>query len=218
MNYPGEKTLTSANDRRTMKVDLHVHCKERSNCGKSWAEEQIAAAMDSGLDAIVFTDHNLLMPDQDLQMFNERYAPFRIFGGIEVSVEDEHVLVLGVNEPCLETTTWGYPELHTFVHERGGYTVLAHPFRYRDTIDIDLETFPTDAIEVASNNTPKEAEERIRMVAAYLGISVLCNSDSHICATIGKHYNIVHHVPTDETELIHLLRSGKFQCGMTLNS
>ena len=199
----------------TMKVDLHVHCKERSNCGKSWAEEQIVAAMNSGLDAIVFTDHNRLMPDEHLQTFNEKYAPFRVFGGIEVTVEDEHVLVLGVNEPCLETVMWRYPELHRFVHERGGFTALAHPFRYRDTINIDIETSPPDAIEAVSNNTPEVAEERIRWIASYLGIPALCNSDSHICDTIGRHYNIVHRVPIDEMELIHLLRSGEFQCSIS---
>jgi len=198
-----------------IKVDLHVHCKERSNCGKSWAEEQIVAAIDSGLDVIAFTDHDRLMPDEDLWAFNERYAPFRILGGVEVSVEDEHVLVLGVNEPCMETRIWQYSELYQFVHDRGGFTALAHPFRYCDSINIDLAEFPTDAIEVSSNNTPEWVKKRIRSVASYLDIPVLCNSDSHICATIGKHYNVVHHVPEDEAELIHLLKSGEFQCAMS---
>ena len=169
-------------------------------------------AIDSDLDAIAFTNHNRLMPDEDLRTFNEKYAPFRILGGVEVSVEDEHVLVIGVNEPCMETRIWRYPELHRFVHDRGGFTALAHPFRYCDTINIDLEEFPTDAIEVSSNNTPEFVEERIRSIASYLDIPVLCNSDSHICATIGKHYNVVHHVPEDEAELIHFLKSGEFQC------
>ena len=197
-----------------MKIDLHVHCKERSGCGKSWAEDQIMAAKDAGLDAIVFTDHNRLMPEQDLQKFNEKYAPFRIFGGVEVTVEDEHVIVLGVREDCMETQKWNYPQLHHFVRERGGYMALAHPFRYRDTINIDLEAFPIDAVEIASNNTPVEEKGKIRRLASKLGISVLCNSDSHIQSTIGSHYNIIHSVPADEMELIRLLKAGKFQCRM----
>ena len=197
-----------------MKIDLHVHCKERSGCGKSSAEEQIIAAIESGLDAIVFTDHNLLMPEQDLRTFNAKYAPFRIFGGIEVTVADEHVIVLGVRERCIETRTWDYPQLHQFVRERGGFTALAHPFRYRDHIKMDLEAFPTDGIEVASNNTPDTEEGKIRRIAAKLKIPVLCNSDSHIRYTIGRHYNIVHRVPADEVELIHLLKAGRFQCNM----
>ena len=215
MGYPVKQISTSRKYARTMRVDLHVHCRERSGCGRSSAEEQIIAAVNSGLDAIVFTDHNRLVPDRRLQMFNEKYAPFRIFGGIEVSVEEEHVLVFGVNEPCLESEAWQYPDLRRFVHERGGFTALAHPFRYRDTIEIDLETFPTDAIEGTSNNTPEEVEGRIRAIASDLGIPVLCNSDSHICDTIGRHYNIVHRVPADEMELIRLLKSGEFQCSLS---
>ncbi len=197
-----------------LKIDLHVHCKERSGCGKSWAEEQIMAAKDAGLDAIVFTDHNRLMPKQDLRTFNAKYAPFRIFGGIEVTVADEHVIVLGVRESCIETRTWDYPKLHQFVRERGGFTALAHPFRYRDTINIDLEAFPTDAIEFASNNTPDAEKGRIRRIASELGIPVISNSDSHIRSTIGKYYNKVHRIPADEVELIHLLKTGKFQCSL----
>jgi len=69
-----------------MKIDLHVHCKELSPCGRSSEEEQIIAAINSGLDAIVFTDHNLLMPKHRLKFFNQKYEPFQIFGGIEVCV------------------------------------------------------------------------------------------------------------------------------------
>ena len=170
------------------------------------------AAKNAGLDAIVFTDHNRLMPERDLWAFNDEYAPFRIFGGVEVSVADEHVIVLGVRERCIETRTWDYPQLHQFVHERGGFTALAHPFRYRDTINLDLEIFPTDAIEFASNNTPDAEKGRIRRVASELGVPVISNSDSHIRSTIGKYYNMVHRVPADEVELIHLLKAGKFQC------
>lgn len=173
------------------------------------------AAIAAGLDIIAFTDHDLLMPPQELKAFNEKYAPFQILGGIEVSIkEDEHVLVLGVNDPYIETRKWAYPELHQFVRERGGFTALAHPFRYRDTININLEELPTDAIEIATNNTPETEKEKIRKLAAKLGIPVLCNSDSHITATIGKHYNIVHRTFADEMELISLFKSGEFQCNM----
>jgi predicted metal-dependent phosphoesterase TrpH len=215
MDHLSAEAAVPAGNTRGMKIDLHVHCKERSNCGKSWAEEQISAAIDCGLDAIVFTDHDRLMPERDLHAFNERYFPFRIFGGIEVTVGDEHVIVLGIDDPFIEANTWDYPDLHRFVRKRRGFTALAHPFRYRDTINIDLETFPTDAIEFASNNTPEAAGRRIRGIASGLDVPVLCNSDSHIQSTIGRHYNVVHRVPADEAELIQLLKSGAFQCNVS---
>ena len=89
---------------------------------------------------------------------------------------------------------------------------LAHPFRYRDNINIDLEAFPIDAVEIASNNTPVEEKGKIRRLASKLGIPVLCNSDSHIQSTIGSHYNIVQGAPAEEMELIRLLKAGRFQC------
>lgn len=196
-----------------MKIDLHVHCKERSSCGKSSEEEQIQAAIDCGLDAICFTDHNQLMPNERFQMLSKKYAPFRVFGGIEVSIEEEHVIVLGIHDPCIEDAkTWTYPELYRFVRERGGFMALCHPFRYREVVDIELEAFPTDAIELKSNNTPETAAKRIYDISSHLGISVLCNSDSHRRTTIGKYYNILNCVPDDEVELIQMLKSGEFQC------
>jgi len=90
---------------------------------------------------------------------------------------------------------------------------LAHPFRYRDSINIDMERFPLDAIELASNNTPDSQKEKIREVASALGLPFLCNSDSHITTTIGEHYNLIDIVPANAEELVHLLKSGRFQCG-----
>ena len=196
-----------------IRIDLHVHCKERSACGKSSAEEQIRAARMTGLNAIAFTDHNRLMPEAELLEYNEKYAPFRILGGVEVDADDEHILVFGIRDSQLEKGMWSYPLLHRFVRKRGGFMALAHPFRYRDSINIDMERFPLDAIELASNNTPGAGKEKIREVASALGLPVLCNSDSHITTTIGEHYNFIDVVPANEAELIHLLKSGKFRCG-----
>ncbi len=195
-----------------MKIDLHVHCQERSSCGRSSEEEQILAAIDAGLDAIVFTDHGRLMPAGRCEALNLKYAPFRIFGGIEVNIEGEHILVLGIHDPCLESRRWSYQELYRFVQERNGFLVLAHPFRYRDTIHIELESLPPDAIEVESINTRNGTQAEIRKVAKHFGIPLVCNSDSHSSDTLGFHYNVTHAAAKDETELVHLLRARAFRC------
>ena len=44
-----------------MKIDLHVHARERSACAKEGEESQIRAAIAAGLDGIAFTDHHLLV-------------------------------------------------------------------------------------------------------------------------------------------------------------
>jgi histidinol phosphatase-like PHP family hydrolase len=194
-----------------MRIDLHVHTIERSPCAVSSEEEQILTAIARGLDALVFTDHARLVPLEHIESLNQKYAPFRIFGGTEITVqENEDVLVLGVHDPVLESRTWTYPELHTFVRDRGGWIALAHPFRYHPDIVIDIEQYPPDALESCSSNVALLNQPRIREVAKQLGIPVVCNSDAHATRSLGVGYNLLKETPADEAALIHLLRTGAF--------
>jgi predicted metal-dependent phosphoesterase TrpH len=195
-----------------MKIDFHVHTKERSACGRASEEEQIRAAITAGLDAIVFTDHHRLVPVERLKELNDRYIPFRVFGGIEINTNGEDVLVLGLHDAALESSKWAYPDLHAFVRERGGFIILAHPFRYHPQITIEVERLIPDALEVRSVNTPVAAEGRIREIASHLEIPLLCNSDAHSTDALGTHYNNLERTPTDEQEILALLRAGRFTC------
>lgn len=194
-----------------MNIDLHVHCDERSACGRSSEEEQIEAAIEASLDALVFTDHDRLVPEKRLTDLNARYAPFRVFGGIEVSVEGEHVLVIGPQDRALETREWEYPELHGFVRAEGGFMALAHPFRYRDNITINVYEHLPDALEIASINIREELTPVIHALADNLGVRLVSNSDGHAWHHLGKHFNILHREPRDEQELAQILQAGEYQ-------
>jgi len=197
-----------------MKIDLHVHARERSGCATSGEEEMIQAAIAYGLDGLAFTDHQRLVPLERLAELNRAYAPFRVLGGIEISLtEGEDVLVLGVHEPVLETERWTYPALFRFVRERGGMLVLAHPFRYHEAIQIDIEQYPPDAIEIHSANIGACDESRIRAVAGRLHLRLLCNSDAHNVQRVGIYYNELARVPRDEKDLLAILKAGEYACG-----
>jgi len=200
---------------KTIKLDLHVHSQERSACAKSSAEEMISAAIERGLDGLVFTDHDRLMPPQRVADLQEAYAPLAIYGGIELTVGVEHVLVLGVNDPGLETREWSYRELYTFARDRGGYLVLAHPFRYRDTIDIDIEVYTPDAIELHSKNIRAGDEDRIRALADKLSVQLVCNSDAHLAADVGCYYNTLETNGHAGANLVELLRAQPCRCDGT---
>ena len=174
-----------------MKVDLHVHAKERSACATVGEEAQIQAAIAQGLDAIAFTDHHRLVPGARLAQLNERYAPFKIFNGIEITADDEDWLVLGLNDPVLERWDWHYPDLASFVRRQGGFIALAHPFRYADYIQVNIDSLPPDGIEVRSQNTRSEREGEIRKIAARLHLTALQNSDAHSVNPIGRFYNVL---------------------------
>ena len=193
-----------------IKVDLHVHTSERYPCGTAGEHKQVRAAIAAGLDAIFITDHHRLVPAERLDALNRTFAQLRIFGGIEVTSQGEDFVILGLQDPRLESPDWLYPDLHAFVRANDGYMALAHPFRFRDQINVDLERFPPDAIEVHSPNTPVTVEARIREMAYRLQIPVLRNSDAHSSERIGTYYNILNYPVFSEQELFAALRTGQF--------
>jgi predicted metal-dependent phosphoesterase TrpH len=193
-----------------MKIDLHVHTRERSPCALSSTEEMIRAAIDRGLDALVISDHDRLVLPERLSTLNARYAPFRVFGGIEITLAGEHALVLGVQDERLETRLWTYPDLHAFVEMRGGLLALAHPFRFSGRLGADVERFPPHALELFSHNTRRQAEPLIRAVAAALDVGLLSNSDAHHAREVGAHYNELYAEAEDAWELVALLKAGAY--------
>ena len=63
----------------------------------------IRAGKEFGLDAICFTEHNVLTPEALVAGMNERHAPFRIFAGIEIGVtvyEQTPILALEDGDPA----------------------------------------------------------------------------------------------------------------------
>ncbi|HQE93701.1 MAG TPA: PHP-associated domain-containing protein [Anaerolineae bacterium] len=174
-------------------------------------EEQIQAAIAYGLDAMVFTDHGRLVLQPHLDALNQKYAPFRIFGGIEITVQEkEDLLVLGIHDPMLESVKWTYAELHAFVRARHGWIALAHPFRYHRDIVIDIAQYPPDALEGCSTNVALLNQPRIREVTKQLGIPVVCNSDAHATRSLGVGYNLLNEEVGDEAHLVRILRAGAF--------
>jgi hypothetical protein len=152
------------------------------------------------------------VPPEELAYLNAKYDPFRVFGGIEVTTRGEHVLVLGVRDDALEHRWWTYPDLHAFVEARGGFLVLAHPFRFNPgRLVVDVKRFPPHALEVYSLNTPRRAETRIREVAARLGVPLLSNSDAHHTSDIGAHYNVLDQAAEHMEALVGILTEGAFE-------
>jgi predicted metal-dependent phosphoesterase TrpH len=196
-----------------MKIDLHVHASERSACSRSGEQEIIRAAARFGLDALAFTDHQQLVSLDRVAQLNRIHDPFRIFSGIEVhTLEEEDLLVIGVSDPALGGRDWLYAELYDFARSRNAFLALAHPFRFHDTIRVDIETRRPDAIEVASTNIDPAAEPRVHKMIARLGCHALHASDAHQADRVGMFYVNVTGSPATDAELAELLRRGSFTC------
>jgi hypothetical protein len=190
-----------------MKIDLHVHASERSACATEGEESQIRAAIAAGLNGLAFTDHHHLVPRERLQQLRQKYAPFKIYTGIEITASGEDWLVIGVYDPRLESSHWSYPDLHGFVRELGGFIALAHPFRREPVIHVDIEACPPDGIEMRSTNTPSASENEIRALAARLGLRTLQNSDAHWNSPLGRYYNQLPDTLDGDADLVRILRN-----------
>jgi histidinol phosphatase-like PHP family hydrolase len=201
-----------------VKIDLHVHASERSGCSTAGEEELIRAAIGYGLDGLAFTDHHRLVDPERLEQLNRRYAPFRVFGGIEISlVEGEDVLVHGVADPSLEAKDWTYPELLRLVRSRDGFLTLAHPFRFSDAISIEIERFPPDAIESRSVHIDSRQAAMISTTRGRLALPALFNSDAHRVEDVGLYYNELERKVQTSEELVEELRAGRYGLSAALD-
>ncbi len=199
-------------DASFMKIDCHVHSRERSACGVDGDEDMVRAAIGYGLDGLVFTDHGKYISHKRVEELNKKFNPFCVFRGIEVNTrEKEEFVVLGFYEPALEKSDWKYQDLHTLVRERRGFISLAHPFRYRKDLKFDITAYPPDAIECSFSVSSRDrAKEQLKITGAHPIVA----SDGHCVAHVGRYYINLHGAPKNEAELAAFLKKGDYDlCG-----
>ena len=173
----------------------------------------VRSAAAFGLDALVFADHATHIPPARAAELSAKFAPFRVFRGIEVSVaEGEDIVVLGAYEPRLEAPGLSYAEVFSIVRGCGGFLILAHPFRYHESVEVDLAERPVDAIELHSICISGRDEGRIRELIRQVGCRTVHDSDAHRAEHVGIFHNLLHGTPANEAELIALLRAGEYEC------
>ncbi len=142
----------NASENRGFAVDCHVHTSDGSGCARDGRRQMVESAIGNGLNGIVITEHNKLTSQDIIDGLNTEYAPFRIFSGIEIRIQGDDFLVLGLHDDILERKEWEYIELYQYVRERGGYIALAHPMRYWNGVDANVYSFRPDALELYSTN------------------------------------------------------------------
>lgn len=193
-----------------MKIDFHVHTAERSNCATANQAEQIETAIKQGLDVIAITDHHHLLPADELIKLNQKYQPFHILSGIEITADREDWLVLGLSDPALESEDWAYVDLYRYVRSKNGLIILAHPYRYRPEITVNLKKFTPDAVEIRSINIRSDNIPRILDLAHHLNIPTLSNSDAHATSNLGRYFNVFEPNTLSDLEIYDALKSGRF--------
>ncbi|MFQ6051396.1 MAG: PHP domain-containing protein [Candidatus Hydrothermarchaeota archaeon] len=168
-----------------MIFDLHVHSIYSHDCNTS-IPQIINKAEEIKLDGISITDHDTLRGYEEAKKVSKNVI---VIPGIEISLKEGHLLVLGIEEepPRVEIM-----DVLEWVRDNNGVSIAAHPFdSYKGLGDL-VSTLPLDGIEVY-NAKYKFSHVNIRAdkISRKLNLSRIGGSDAHNLEEIGSGFTII---------------------------
>ena len=182
--------------------------------------------MRRGLDAICVTDHLFAWGGLDAQALAREEYGFTVFRGVEARTTLGDVLVFGLDED-FEAGVDGV-ELLRHVDEKGGASVLAHPFRHGGgwalwywleknglSLNADLSVRPElehlHAVETFNGQVNAAELRQAEDLARILGLPVCGGSDAHSTSQVGSTATEFARPVTNETELVREIREGRIR-------
>ncbi|MGQ9515280.1 MAG: PHP domain-containing protein [Thermoproteota archaeon] len=164
--------------------DLHVHSMF-SGDSILRPETIIRVAIKRGLKGVAITDHETVQGGHKVRSLAEKRLS--IIVGYETRIQGRDILCLFVEE---KAEAQSIAELCEKIKEKGGITVLAHPYRMFSPT-IGLEEFDVDAIEVFNSKLSLGRNREGEKLADRLRKPKVAGSDAHIAAEIGRAYTIL---------------------------
>jgi hypothetical protein len=161
-----------------MKVEFHCHTDRYSQCSSIPPEELVAMAEAAGYEALFITDHNKIWPNTELDELRSLSDRVLIFPAIEITLADRtDVLVLGAEDEVYENLDQPHDVLAQ-ASEDGLLTVVAHPFRWAETLPDYCAAM--DAIEIHTcNHSVPEHLDKARAYAEEHHLAPVYSGDSH---------------------------------------
>lgn len=161
-----------------MKVEIHSHTQEFSPCSSMPLKELVGAAEMCGYDALFITDHGKIWSPSEIADAQALCDRMRIFPGIEITLQGGYdVLVLGAQDEAYEKMDTP-DEVFAKACADDCLTVLAHPFRWHDTLPPFCSL--SDAVEVYTCNHPEpDKAARAQTYAEEFNMAPVHSGDSH---------------------------------------
>lgn len=207
-----------------MIIDLHTHTYPTSDDSFLTPEQLIAEAQRVGLDGLCLTDHDGFWNPADVEALG-RHHSFPVFPGCEVTTEEGHLLVFGLDQYIFGMHRAAF--VRELVDRAGGVVVVAHPYRrcfqektatQGDSYDAMLEracqsqVFAlADGVEVLNGRGSAAENAFAGQIARRFNLRGTGGSDAHRVQDIGT---FATEFPTrirTLQELIQELRAGNFQ-------
>ncbi|MBF0592526.1 MAG: PHP domain-containing protein [Nitrospirae bacterium] len=172
-----------------IKFDCHLHTYPASECSTMDVLDAIDAAIASGLDGVVLTEHDRFWDRGRLEELTDRYrGRIKIFNGIEVSCRQGHFLVFGLKDSARIRFDMPVEELIDLARRDSAAVVVAHPFRFSIDYGQYCYQIDIDGVEVHSSNTSHSAHLMAKKLADQRQLFQLTSSDSHSVSSIGKYH------------------------------
>ncbi len=205
-----------------MLIDMHSHTWPRSHDSVLSPDDLVIRAKQSGLDAIVFTEHDTLWDYKSVKALCEKHN-FLVLAGVEISTDDGHMLSFGVDKYIFGMHR--SDELAKHVHKADGVMVAAHPYRRQMPWYVRNDAEYQAALEKASRNPAYkfvDAFEELngrgsdkenafsKRLCEMMGMPGTAGTDSHAIQDVGRCATYFEKEIHDERDLIRELKAGRF--------
>lgn len=153
--------------------DLHVHTCYSAD-GKEKPETIIKYLKKRGFKGMAIVDHSTLKGYFNTKNYSD---DFLIIPGMEIKTDRGHILAFGIEEEIKCTDA---DEVIDEVHDKGGISILAHPFRFSSP------KIKTDAIEILNGRSFPYQNEKARKYAFKKNLPYTAGSDGHYIWEMGR--------------------------------
>ncbi|MCI4322884.1 MAG: CehA/McbA family metallohydrolase [Thermoplasmata archaeon] len=186
------------------RIDLHVHG-ERSPDSTATFSQYAERMAQAGLYGFALTDHNAVPPAPLLAQLRERYPRYLFLSGVEVSAQEGHVLVYGVE--TAPSRGIALEELVEWAHARNAVVALAHPLRrFHGAGRRVAEGARVDALEGRNGRMGFGANSSTERLGVSRHLAVIGGSDAHETGSLGRAYTEFADEPPDSEAVLDAIR------------
>lgn len=161
-------------------------------------------AAHSFIKVAAVTDHDSVRGCKATVELASAYPDILIIPGVEISVPQGDVVVLGTYE--LPPKPWTPEAIADFAKSIGGVSIVAHPFREYGMGE-RARNYKVDAIEVLNGGSSKQANDQAKEFAKILGLPGTAGSDAHQVSELFSVYNKVE-AEMDVDSVLKAIRKG----------
>lgn len=219
------------------KIETHLHTALSSSCGKLSTEEILQGYAQAGYSAIVVTDHysnnQYLYQGIPYASVEEKWAlhlrgyralyeaapqyGIRVFRAAELAFDEalNDYLVYGCPDEILldmdRVFSMGIASFSSMFRQTTGVLIQAHPYRRPCTPAIATYL---DGVEVFNGHPRHDSRNWLAEEYAqdHKHLIRFAGSDCHRLTDIGRSGIEVNELPTNETELVELIKGREFTC------